>query len=326
MISLVKQVPDAVALEVQAIFAGLSLTNSDLGVMDYLRGHLPMGEEPLMVLPAVAGDESSQPSFDLTLFRSVENRTAAATTENTEERALLQSFDDGLQQYEQQGEVHRLRDADRCTLLYALRTLRATEHSPSMSSDTLAAAFERRARLTTLRLQCFFVLIHSKLKSASIRRALRPDSVFMKDLVELSDVASDVVEELGQGALSVSRHLSLAAAALECLLGLLENKLRKRKFLDSSILDLIGLSRNSEGGGFNSEMTEGGDLNDAWSTIIMSACSLTSSLLENRVVPTSSAFVVDRYVKCSHISFYHLLTLTLIESKSELVVVTVRLL
>lgn len=279
-------------MEVQTIFAGLSLSNSDFGVMDYLRGHLPMGEELLMKLPAVAGNESS-PTFDLTFFRSTENGTAPTTSDITEEKALLQSFEDGMQLYErQQGEVQSLRDPDRCALLYALRTLRATEHSHSLPSDSLAAAFERRARLATLRLQCFFVLIHSKLKSASIRSALRPDSAFMKDLVELSDVASDVVVELGQGALSVSRHFSLAAAALECLLGLLENKLRKRKFLDSSILDLLGLGRHSE---ITTGMTEGGDLNDAWSTIIMSACSLTSSLLENRIVPTSSVFVTGRY-------------------------------
>jgi hypothetical protein len=282
------QVPDAVAFDVQAIFAGLSLCNSDFGVMDYLRGHLPMSDDYLMILP-VAEDGAVPPTIDLAHFRF----PAVTKTNITDEQALYQSLENGLQQHEnQQGEAQHLRDLDHCILLYALRTLRATEHS-LFTSDT-AASLERRARLVTLRLQCFFVMIHSKLKSSSIRGALRSDGAFMKDLLELSDVASDVVVELGQNALSVSRHLSLAAAALECLLGLLENKLRKRKLLDSSILELLGLSRHSDGGGAFVGATDGGDLSDSWSTIIMSACSLTSSLLDNRVHASAATFVPDR--------------------------------
>ena len=82
------------------------------------------------------------------------------------------------------------------------------------------------------------MLAHSKTPPNAIQEYLRITSRFMLDLVELSDLGSEASSEL-----NLPNPVSLSYIVLENVLGLLENKLRRRSsfVVQSNILPLLGL-------------------------------------------------------------------------------------
>ena len=276
--------PDKVALDILAIFDGLSFFSVEFGVLEYLRGHSPFpnfeGENIPIAIPchtverSGGNDSPSEPTFIRLMYPGT-----AKTTEGLPEGAfqefIQQSFEDAVQKSCTQtdnGATH-LQELTLCSLYHFHRALMGTK---------LDLLF--RAKISKLRLQCFFVLVHSKLKvplstgsspvlSSCIKAYLKLGNLFLKDLVDLANFSSDNTNEIG---LSDSSRLVLSSTALECVLGLLENKLRRRKHLDSCILSLLGLDRYSE----SLTSASMGSQDDAWASIVMSACSLTSNLLQ----------------------------------------------
>jgi hypothetical protein len=70
-------------------------------------------------------------------------------------------------------------------------------------------------------------------------------TLFLKDLVQLSDVSSDAVSEL---CLPQTSATTLSYTAMESVIGLLESKLRRRNIMvmQCGIMTLLGLSRNTD--------------------------------------------------------------------------------
>ena len=160
-----------------------------------------------------------------------------------------------------------------------------------------------RLRLVTLRMQCFFMVVHSKMPGSCVDAHVKTGAVFLRDLLQLSDRTSEAAVQLTQallssagssivacssssgsvsGGSSPATPLQLAYLALENLLGLLESRLRRRSsfVVNTNILQLLGLTRGgadrdaARGGGASS----GGLTDDPWSSIVLTCCSFAPRL------------------------------------------------
>ena len=148
-----------------------------------------------------------------------------------------------------------------------------------------------RLKIIRLRLYSFFMLIHSKVESSLIQDYIRSTSRFLLDLVELSDLSSEASSEL-----NLSKPVLLSYLALENVLGLLENKLRRRSsfIVQSNILPMLGLQTNLYG----SSTSSSGRSEGAWTAIIMSACAMAPTLF-NAYSDCGSSTTINT-TTCSH--------------------------
>ncbi len=151
--------------------------------------------------------------------------------------------------------------------LFCLRTI-----------DGLKSAVDSRIRLITLRFKCLFILLSSRLPYTRIQSFLNPNCIFLKDMLSLSDISSEVISYL-----SPSCILSLSHLALNCTVGVLKlAHKRKGPFLNIRIDRNLGLvpvhtSRQS----LWTYDNLGGSHEILWISIVISACSsLSSSMVD----------------------------------------------
>lgn len=226
-------------------FEALSLMSTEFGVTEYLHGHQPSFTT---VCPAEDGRGTST-----SLNVRLPPRTGAETPLVLNLTAWPAESAEGninshLAELQQS---HQLSTHELWTVLNIKTALRGFQ-----------ADMDYRLKVVKIRLYSFFLLVHSKISPATIQDYLRSDSRFLQDLVELSDLSSEASSEL-----SMQQPAALAYLALENVLGLLENKLRRRSsfVIQSSILPVLGMSNNLMIA--NSGRSEG-----AWTSIVMAAC------------------------------------------------------
>lgn len=136
------------------------------------------------------------------------------------------------------------------------------------------SSLDYRLGVVRLRMQSFFLLVHSKVSPQLIQEHMRHGSPFLQDLVDLADISSEATGEL-----NLPCPITTAYVALESVLGLLENKLRRRSsfIIQSNILHLLGLFRASDDNNAQASVSSRAH-GDAWSSIVHSACSAAPAL------------------------------------------------
>ena len=158
------------------------------------------------------------------------------------------------------------------------------------------SSLDYRLGVVRLRMQSFFLLVHSKVSPQLIQEHMRHGSPFLQDLVDLADISSEATGEL-----NLPCPITTAYVALESVLGLLENKLRRRSsfIIQSNILHLLGLFRAGDDN--NAQASSSRAHGDAWSSIVHSACSAAPSLfaMQRTGTGTSQAFS-DEAAAVSH--------------------------
>lgn len=244
----------------------MSLISSSFGIMDYLRGHIP----PFLSINM--STETASINFpankDINRLKDVVVNLKMPTVDsllvnNEFNNALfIDSFNNQINQVSAKFHPDEL-----CTLMIVYRTTLGFQSDMSY-----------RLRITRLRLQCFFILVHSRIPPATIQDYLKNGSIFMKELIDISDLSSESISEL-----NLDFPISLSYVSLECVLGLLENRLRRRNsfILQSNILVLLGLSKQSdllENASSLANVFSTGQQDELWYSIVMSSCSVLTQL------------------------------------------------
>jgi hypothetical protein len=239
-----------VASDALILFESLSFMSTDFGITDYLRGHQPS-------FVRMHASESGAPET----FLSVRFPPRTTGEPAIDMDLTAWNIAEEPHSYLKQLKVERQLSATELwtvfNIRHALRSLQGSE--------------EERWKIVRLRLYSFFLLVHSKVPPAAIQDYIRVGSRFMQDLVELSDIASEASSDL-----NLSKPMALSYIALENVLGLLENKLRRRSsfVVQSSILASLGLGPGSyPGSPANTGRSEG-----AWTSIVLSACAAAPAL------------------------------------------------
>ena len=241
------------------MFDALSLLSTDFGLTEYLRGHQPSfmsihghGHSTAIVSslqfpPRKDGDGSVTVSLDASDWELERIDSTAVTS-----RQLLD-----LQTR------HQLTADELWTVYNVLCTCHGFQSS-----------LDYRLGVVRLRMQSFFLLVHSKVSPQLIQEHMRHGSPFLQDLVDLADITSEATGEL-----NLPRPITTAYVALENVLGLLENKLRRRSsfIIQSNILHLLGLFRVGDDNNGQSAVSSRAQ-GDAWSSIVHSACSAAPAL------------------------------------------------
>ncbi len=242
------------------VFESLSLMSTEFGITDYLHGHQP----PFVSMAQQANvDAAVAPVMSVNVQfpprKEGENAVELGLTawENTTQEHARNSF---LRDFVQQ---HQLTADEAWTVLSMKNALYG------LQADTAY-----RLKIVRLRLFCFFMLVHSKIPPVVLQEYVKDGSRFLQDLVELSDICSEASSDL-----SLPRPVSVAYLALENVLALLENKLRRRSacVVHSNILAALGLSSVMLGASAPTGRSEG-----AWTNIIMSACSIAPLLFASQ--------------------------------------------
>lgn len=251
------------ANEALVVFESLSLMSTEFGITDYLHGHQPT-------------------------FVNVNQRTASAAVMELNVRFPPRSFGQNALELDlaawdasesEQARNTYLRD------LQNLHGLTADEVWTVLNTKNalygLSADTTYRLKVVRMRLFCFFMLVHSKIPPISVQEYMKAGSRFLQDLVDLSDICSEA-----SGELNLARPVSVAYVALENVLGLLENKLRRRSsfVVNSNILSALGLSSGAFGGSVVTGRSEG-----AWTNIVISACSIAPLLFGSHAGATVSS-------------------------------------
>lgn len=267
------QVPDNIAQEAFAYFEGLSLMSTELGVMDYLHNHEPkflvQNSEILTITLPKSDRRPAGATLDL-----------AVTTINDQTQKIIPVGEkESLKQLLSLKQQYQLVPDELTTLINIQRAVKGYRSS-----------LDYRMRVASMRMKTFFILIHGRLEGPTIRvkEYVQVDSLFMKDVIEMSDLNSEYMAELPQNI-----AVDLATVAVENVLGLLENKLRRRNgtVVQSQIMLMLGLTR-SESATFAVSSQE-----DPWMAIISSACSALSTMIDHKALssskPTASADLND---------------------------------
>ncbi len=237
------EVPEAVAKDAFLVFDSMGLLCAELGLVDFLHGHEPqcvdMSTCSLSVRfpPRAAGE-------------GLVHVTVPAGGSDDNVASVLK-------------EQHGLSEDEQWTVLNIQRAL------AGFQSDV-----NQRSLILQMRLQCLFIVIHSRHVPDTIHEYLKPGSTLVKDLVELSDLSSEV-----SSALNLQDPLALANVALENVLALLECKLRRRggPIVQTSIMGSLGLTRLGAGA-----IVAVGANEDAWSSVVIAACAVSSQLFGSK--------------------------------------------
>lgn len=149
-----------------------------------------------------------------------------------------------------------------------------------------------RERLVTMRLFCLFILIHSRLSTTSLQDHIKQGSIFLNDLLSLSDINSDILISL-----ELPHSLKVAQLCLESVVGLLESHFKRRSSisLTSNIMESLNLVSN----GSNSLNNE-----DLWISIVTSAVSFSTLLLPHSDARSSNCGMSPLYFE-GGIERYH---------------------
>ena len=129
-----------------------------------------------------------------------------------------------------------------------------------------------RLRIVSIRLQCLYILIHSRISRDRLGTYIQPNSQLLKDTVALADIFSEASTQLIAPG-EIHSNFKISTVALECVTGLLELVIRKRTKYDDThgILRELRLHRHVEAPG---------PPEDVWCTIVMSASTVATDMFD----------------------------------------------
>eukprot|EP01038_Epipyxis_sp_PR26KG_P005357 gene5357-7431_t len=234
------EIPDSTADVISAIFSGLSMISTEFGISEYIKGQ-----------DATFADmETSSVTlhFPTTAVESESVVSILISVTSDKTKSIQELFTNDTKIIE-----NSLTSKQKSTVLGIRRLFYG------INDD-----IQFRLRLTIIRLQAFFIIMHSK-QLLLIQDYVRGGAIFLKELIEISDGSSEVVSELG-----LLNPTKLSATALQCTLSLLENKLRRRGILllDSNIIRGLGLLTLT-----SQDVT--------WTAIVSTSCSSAMSFIND---------------------------------------------
>jgi hypothetical protein len=136
---------------------------------------------------------------------------------------------------------------------------------------------QHRINLVKLRLECFFILTHSRAQFGRFSDYISSGSLFLKELLEFANISSEICsvsQIVGSSSPKSAEEIELSHAGLESVVALLENTIRRKNavFLKSNIKTLLSLTDARSSGSAHLH-------DDVWTTIIVAACANASSVL-----------------------------------------------
>ena len=288
--TLSSQVPRNVSDKVMVLFESLGMMSSDYPLLDYLKGHAPanigqFSDSVVVSFPVEIADSSStsesksavQKTEDIAvpLTEMQLNFLREDASDLESDMAILKYIHELTKSNESDEESKKFENDTIGGFNKDKSSTNASLISLLRSFEGLRKGVESRVRITILRLKCFYVLLHSRMDLDQSRTAsfFLKESNILKDLVVLSDISSETMEEL-----QIAEPFHLGKIVLECTTGMLETSLRRRNqlFDRAGITAELGLSRLSDGGGGN------GTHESTWSVIVTAACSVATRLFDER--------------------------------------------
>lgn len=239
-----------------ALFTGFSLSSPEYGMMDYLKSQaIPpyslIDEEIYLSLNnGEVVNLSLSSSLEKTLFRPETGEEIDSFFKCLREKDILgkESLD------------------SRSVMILASMRAAVAFHSP----------LERRITLAILRLKCFYILIHSRVHVDHLQAYLVSGCVFLKDLMALSDLNSEMTSEIREMS-PVCNELSRVAMA--CLLDLLALVMRRRLLSNvSGVLQDLGLRPGEARGRRDEHFLMSQEI--GWMAIVSSSCGVAFDSLQ----------------------------------------------
>jgi hypothetical protein len=237
------------------IFESLGFLSPSYGILDYLRGQEPLlcpSDELFFTFPG-----TSQSSAGI-------NGEHDKLTENTKVAIRLDIEQTAEQQYSSLRSAHpSLSPSQQLSVRYLVE-----------AAHGLRCDIGARVRILALRLRCLYILFHSHLPLDALQTYLTSGCSIIKDLMVLADVSSSVLAELQ---LSECVY-PLSSLALDCIIGLLEVSMHRRKFVlrESGILQELGIIRADATGTVAQELP--------WFSVLLVACTVMSSPQRSRSI------------------------------------------
>eukprot|EP01035_Chromulina_nebulosa_P017426 gene17426-22978_t len=272
------ELPSNVVPQILGLFEGLGMVSPDFSVLDFLKsfhipGYSPLQDEIyLSVKKSSMSDQQNDksnvkiplnPIYEDVLFNENELVKCKVLLENVKQNNNVSTIDE-------------------------LVTISAMFRSGASYRGLIS----NKIRLITLRLRYFFMLLHSRISPEIMFPYLSAGSVFLKDLISLCDLNSELSCELKQ---LTDKYISLSSIAMESVVCLIAIVFRKRGTLlqHTGIMNDLGLrlqpSRSTRYTELDTQMT---DVN--WTTLIASTCQIAMSLIHNEAVVSENT-LSDNY-------------------------------
>eukprot|EP00602_Paraphysomonas_sp_CaronLab_P004577 CAMPEP_0185036162 /NCGR_PEP_ID=MMETSP1103-20130426/28714_1 /TAXON_ID=36769 /ORGANISM="Paraphysomonas bandaiensis, Strain Caron Lab Isolate" /LENGTH=4103 /DNA_ID=CAMNT_0027573585 /DNA_START=26 /DNA_END=12337 /DNA_ORIENTATION=+ len=234
-----------IANNVLIMFEALGFMSHSYGLIDFLRGQEPLlcpTDELILEYPI--DPDASIPSNDLD-NGSIRVRVCLASTLSDDElcRSMFEEYPS-------------LTPSQQLSVRYVVSA------AQSLRGSTIS-----RVGLLALRMRALYVLVHSHLSIDTLAPYLAQGGNVLKDLIVLSDVSSSVLTELQLA----ECPYPLSTLALDCIVGLLETSLHRRKLIlrNSDILQDLGVIRSDQAGSVSQELP--------WFSVLLTACSVMAS-------------------------------------------------
>jgi hypothetical protein len=264
------ELPQSLGSYTLAVFEGLGFLSADYGIVDFVKGHIvpPYGltdEEMRVVVVNKSEESSSSPTLRNVMIPL--SQWSESTMLSWANEADYSRIVDIITRYQSTNE---LSSSQFSTILNVLR-----------AASVLHGTMSSRVKIVLLRLKCFFILIHCRLPIESMQSYISSGCAFLKDLVALSDLNSEISSELKQAGLN---HIEIANVSCECLVAMLSLVTRRRGVLlqQSGILQDLGLRQSVIRGGRRDELNGNLSHEVAWISIISSSYNTIINLLHSK--------------------------------------------
>ena len=265
------EVPKSITDIALAIFEGLGMMSVNYSVLDFLRGHYPSTLGPVDTAVVVSFPSSDQE--DTKTKRTAKNDHCDVTiplAASSDTMSLLHGAERSIGNMDMEVSMDK-------SIAMRVSKLSGASDSPHnvgilaylWALESLQGTKQDRARIARLKLQCFYVLIHSRVPKTRFSPHVGAETNVLKDLLHLADVSSEHMEEL-----NLAEPYELSKLALECITGILETSLRRRgqHFDKSEVMRQLGLTHSAVPAMSDAPMT----------SIVITSCSVVNLLLEGR--------------------------------------------
>lgn len=271
------ELPQSLGSLTITVFEGLGFLSSDYGLIDFIKGHIvppygPADEEMCVVVVNRANDLSSSSLRNVAIPLNSGSVNTLLAWENIETYTSIMSL---CSKYKMS---YDLSDAQLCTIMNVLR-----------SASVLRESMELRMKTVLLRLKCFFILIHCRLPIESMQSYISSGCAFLKDLIGLSDLNSEISSELKQVGLN---SVEISNISSECLVAMLSLVTRRRGILlqQSGILQDLGLRQPLQRGGRRDDLNGNISNEISWISIVSSSYSSLINLLHTNSLSEKQKF------------------------------------
>lgn len=281
----------------------------DYGLMDYLRGHLPVdsdaelkfsfpqkSEEPTQPESKVdktgivflAADSVGLVPKEQIVRLSTESHLNDLLPNDVDSTACVVNYkaEEALKALYQQ---YPQSQANPVAALFLLRTV-----------DGLKGSLDARLRLVQLRLKSLYILVNSRATDPQYQTVLKSNGLFVRDLLALSDISSEGAHDIKQ----YDASLAVSTLALDCVVNILKCvHRRKGPLIKIGIERHLGivLRNNDPNADLHTFEHIGGFHETLWVSILLSACAsvdahFTDVIMNSQLKPVILMTPTNRYV------------------------------